>query len=212
MKKYLSILIFIIFCNCQTGAQEVIADIAKKYYRSNPFEIEFSKFLTHLMNDPTLINKTTLKKTDTSLFFFEGTYTSHNPFFFQTNRSKIILAEREEIETGTDSSQYLQTVFLYQLIAYAPPGEEGIKDVREQFDKFCRRYKKKFAGDNYKELKTEGKQVGEITDYSLEYPGFFPLAVAWATSKKNTDNIFALTIRFRVFNNQAYLPTAPDGF
>jgi hypothetical protein len=210
MKKYLPIVLYIIFNYHPIVAQETIFNIAKTYYRSDPFEKEFSSFLNHLMNDPTLINKTINKKTDSTLFFLEGIYTSHSPFFFKADHTKIILAEKEEVEN--DSLQYVNTTFYYQLIAYASPGEEGVRDVRETFEKFCRHYKKKFDGDNYKELKAEEKQVGEIRDYSLKYPGFYPLTVAWATANGQNDNIFALTIRFRVFENQAYLPIATNGF
>jgi hypothetical protein len=209
MKKYLSILIFVTY-SYQSPAQQTLNHIAEIYYRSNPFEKEFSKFLNHLMNDPTLINKIIHKKTDSTLFFLEGIYTSHNPCFFKASQTKIILAEREEAES--DSSKYLHTVFVYQLISYASPGDEGIKDVREEFEKFCRHYKKKFEGDHYKELKAEKKLTGEIRDYSLKYQGFFPLSVAWATSREHDVNIFALTIRFIVFDNQAYLPVTTDGF
>lgn len=206
----MSILILVISCSCHITAQEVIFDIAKKYYRSDPFEKEFSKFLDHLMNDPTLTNKKTLKKTDSTLFFFEGSYTSHNPFLFTATHTKIILAEKEEAEN--DTSQYIYTTFLYQLVAYTTPGAEGIKNVQDEFDKFCRHYKKRFDGENYKELKTQEKQVGEIRDYTLGYAGFSPLTVAWAISKESNNNLFALTIRFRVFDNQAYLPIITNGF
>jgi hypothetical protein len=210
MKKY-SIIFFFIICLCyQSSAQQAVYNIAKTYYRSNPFENNFSKFLDYLMNDPTLVNKTIHKKTDSTLFFLEGTYATHNPVFFKASQTNIILAEREEVEN--DSSQYIHTFFVYQLISYASPGEEGIKDVREEYEKFCRHYKKKFEGDHYKELKAEEKQAGEITDYSLKYPRFFPLSVAWATSREHDANIFALTIRFMVFENQAYLPITPDDF
>lgn len=211
MKKYLSILIFISLYSCHTFAQEVIVELAKKYYRSNPFEGSFNQFLNHLMNDPTLKEKTIHKKTDSTLFFLEGAYSTHNPFFLKANKTKIILAEREEVETG-DSLQYFQTTFLYQLIAYASPSEAGTKDVKEAFEKICRHYKKKFDGEYYREIKYKGIQTGEVRDYSLNYPGFLPLTVAWATTNEEKDNLIALTIRFRVFDNLAYIPTALEGF
>lgn len=211
MKKYLLILISISLYCCQATAQKIIADIAKKYYRSNPFENEFSKFLNHLINDPTLENKKINKKTDSTLFFMEGIYTSHDPFFFKPIRTKIILAEREDVE-AEDTLQYIQTTFFYQLVAYASPGEAGLKDVKDEFEKIGRHYKKKFEGDNYKELKVKNTQTGEVRDYSLKYPGFFPFTVAWATSDNQKDNLIAITIRFRVFDNMAYVPMAENSF
>src|SRR5437762_6030635 len=82
---------FIFFCH-QSSAQQIVYDIAKSYYRSNPFENEFSKFLNHLMNDPTLADKIIHKKTDSTLFFLKGVYSSHNPFFFKANKTEVILA------------------------------------------------------------------------------------------------------------------------
>jgi hypothetical protein len=203
MKNCFIIFFFVIFSCYESSAQQAIYDIAKNYYRSNPFENEFSKFLNHLMNDPTLTNKTIHKKTDSTLFFLQGVYASHSPFFFKSNKTEIILAEQEEADN--DSSQNIHTVFVYQLISHAS-GEEGVKNVGEEFEKLCRHYKRNFNGNNYKELKAGEKQAGEIRNYSSGNPGFFPLTIAWATSKEHGDNIFALTIRFMVFENQAYLP------
>ncbi|MBK5271357.1 MAG: hypothetical protein JJE22_10120 [Bacteroidia bacterium] len=210
MKKYFSIFFIATLLCCEISAQQIIADIARKYYRSNPFESEFSQFLVHLMNDPTLKDKSIHKRTDSTLFFMEGIYTDHNPFSFKGRETKIILAEKEEAEN--DSAGSLQITYLYQLVAYALPGEEGIKNIREEFDKFCRHYKRKFDGDNYKELKSAEKQVGEIRDYISGSTGFSPLSVAWATSNEQNNNLIAITIRFRVFDNRAYLPLIQDVF
>jgi len=210
LKNCFIIFFFVIFSCYDSSAQQAIYDIAKNYYRSNPFENEFSKFLNHLMNDPTLADKIIYKKTDSTLFFLKGVYASHSPFFFKADKTEIILAEYEEADK--DSSQFIHTVFVYQLISHAASGEEGIKNVKEEFEKLCRHYKKRFDENNYRELKAGEKQAGEIRNYSSNYPGFFPLTIAWATSKEHDDNIFALTIRFMVFENRAYLPITTDGF
>ena len=61
--------------------QKSIIQIAKNHFRSNPFDREFSQFLNHLMNDPTIGNKKILKRTDTSFFYFSGEYSDYNPLF-----------------------------------------------------------------------------------------------------------------------------------
>lgn len=208
MKKIL--LLFTFFTVSYANAQELFRKISENYYRSAPFNREFSQFLNHLMNDPSLANKTIHKKTDSTLFFLEADYASHNPFFFKTSRTKIILAEKDEVLK--DSIEFMQTVYEYQLIGYAPPGEEGIRDVQQEFDKFCRKYRKGFDGDNYKEIKNEGIESGEIRDYSFTRLTFYPLTVAWATSRDHSQNIFALTIRFMVYNNRAFLPIPANRF
>ncbi|HEX7902501.1 MAG TPA: hypothetical protein VF487_01385 [Chitinophagaceae bacterium] len=185
--------------------------ISENYYRSVPFDREFSKFLNHLMNDPTIINKKVLKRTDSTLFYLKGSYTTHNPFFFKSIRTDVILAEREEI-VEQDSIKFLHTVYAYQLIGYAPPGEEGMKEVKNEFEKFCRHYKKGYFDSKYHELNKDEKETGEVRDYSFKYLNFFPLTVAWATYSNHNNNLFTITIRFKVINNIAYLPESPDGF
>ncbi|MES1217509.1 MAG: hypothetical protein ABUT20_18515 [Bacteroidota bacterium] len=207
MKKIFLIVLFLIYW-FYSFSQQTFFQIAENYFRSNPFKTEFSTFLTHLMNDPAITNKTIDKKTDSTLFFFEGTYNSYNPFFFKAIRTKVILAEKEE--PGDDTSQLVYTNYYYQLIGYAVTGDEGVTDIHEEFDKFCKRYKKKFDEEDYKEIKNQEKLIGEIRKYSLKYPGYFPLMVAWATSREKNDNIFALTVKFRVYNNIAYLPMSEE--
>jgi hypothetical protein len=193
-----------------SNGQETFIKISENYFRSSPFGREFSKFVGHLMNDPTLINKKINKKNDSTLFFFEGVYSSFNPFFFKAVNTKIILAEKEEIPD--DTAKAVRTIYVYQLVAYAPAGEEGIKDIKEEYDRFCRRYKKGFGDSFYEELKANGKQSGEIRNFSFSNVGFYPLTAAWATSKDHNENIFAITIRFKVFDNIPYLSDTNNGY
>lgn len=205
MKKFYLLLLVL---SISTAHAQKVYQIAQTYYRINPFNKEFSSFLIRLMDDPILINKTINKKTDSTLFFLEGTYTSHSPFFFKTTRTRIILAEREDI---TDSIGEVNNIFLYQLVGYAPPGKEGVNDVQKEFDKFCNRYKKSPGGVNIREIKIQDKKTGEIRDYQLSNLIFSPLTIAWSTSKNNEENIFAITVRFTVVENRAYLPISADG-
>jgi hypothetical protein len=198
-----SLLLLMLSYHLAGHSQETFVKISESYFRSTPFHKEFSRFVSHLMNDPTLINKRILKKTDSTLFFLEGDYSSHNPFFFKSIRTSVILAEKE-LETG-DSLRPAQTIYIYQLIGYAPSGEDGIKEVKAEYEKFCRRYKKGFSESAYKELKEGDKQSGEMNNFSFNGLSFYPLTAAWATSKTHQDNLFAITIRFKVFNNTAYL-------
>src|SRR5678815_5056358 len=45
---------------------DALLQMVKGYFRSDPYKTEFSWFLDHLLNDPTLTNKTINKKTDSS--------------------------------------------------------------------------------------------------------------------------------------------------
>jgi hypothetical protein len=205
MKKFYLLLLVL---SISTAHAQKVYKIAQTYYRINPFNKEFNSFLIRLMDDPVLTNKTVNKKTDSTLFFLEGTYTSHSPFFFKATRTSIILAEREHI---TDSTGEVNNIFLYQLVGYAPPGKEGVNDIQKEFDKFCNRFKKGPHGVNIRELKLQNKKTGEIRDYLLSNLVFSPLTIAWSTSKNNEENIFAITVRFTVVENRAYLPIPADG-
>lgn len=204
-------LLLLLLTSLTAYPQSTYIKISENYYRSAPFNKEFSKFLNHLINDPTIVNKKILKRTDSTLFYLKGTYTTHNPFFFKSIRTGVILAEQEFV-VQQDSANLLHTIYAYQLIGYAPPGVEGMKDVKDEFEKFCRHYKKGFWDNKSEEIKKDDGQHGEIRDYSFRYLSFFPLTVAWATSSDHTENIFALTLRFMVVNNIPYLPESPDGF
>ena len=74
MKRYSVIFTVGIFICIQALSQQTIIDVTKAYYRSTPFDKEFSKFLSHLLNDPTLSNKKLQKRTDSSLFYFKDDY------------------------------------------------------------------------------------------------------------------------------------------
>jgi|SRR5438477_5838345 len=60
----------------QVSKDDAIFQVARHYLRSNPYNIHFSAFLNHLINDPTLSNKTIQKRSDTSFFFFRGVYSN----------------------------------------------------------------------------------------------------------------------------------------
>lgn len=178
--------------------------VAKTYYRSSPFLGEFSQFLQHLLNDPTLVNRKMNKRTDSLLFFLEGDYTTHRPFFFGGPRCRVILAEVQE-ETG-DTLNPVFTHYAYQIIGYASPGEEGRRDVITEFDKLLKKNRKATDTLAYRELKNGGRLTGAIADLGYKPILVFPLSLAWASSQNGEENLLALTIRFLVTDNRAYFP------
>src|SRR5260221_14739721 len=93
--KRVSLIFSILFFSNFCPAQDVLMQVAKNYFRSNPFDRAFSQFLSHLMNDPTVTNTTISKRTDTTFFYLRGDYTHHNPFFFKAKRTAVIVGEKE---------------------------------------------------------------------------------------------------------------------
>jgi hypothetical protein len=124
MRKFYPALFLLLIC-CAAYGQSSVFKITKEYFRSDPFQKEFSSFLKHLLNDPSLTNKVIEKRTDTSLFYFQGTYTSHNPFFFKPERVEVILAE-SMVELD---SLIIDTIYVYQLLAYHSDTMEGKQEL-----------------------------------------------------------------------------------
>jgi hypothetical protein len=136
--------------------QEILVDFTHAYYRSDPFKTSFSGFLKHLMNDPTLKDKVIHQKTDSSFFSFEGTYTNYNPFFFKPKRVEVLLEETPIIYKESPDA-IIDTIFNYHLIAYSDNSTAGVKEIKKEFEKINRQYKKKFFDSNYAERK-EGEE------------------------------------------------------
>jgi len=193
---------------CQTAYPQSLNKIGQDYFRLDPFKTEFSQFLNSLMNDPALAEKEISKRTDTTLFYLSGIYPSHKPFFFPTTRCKIILAEQEGYTDSLSTIPYYY--FVYQLVGYASQDEEGLKNVKQEFEKLNRRYKKGFDSKNQKDLKRNGQESGAITNYSIKEMAFYPLTIAWATSGDQKENIVTISIRFFMVDNKAFLPITAD--
>ncbi len=182
--------------------------IAHDYFRVSPFNKDFSTFVTRLMNDPTITQSNVLRKTDTSLFFLEGLYSTHKPFFFRPEKVKVILSERE---TEEDSLHPAQPFFLYQLVGYAPAGKEGMTDVENEYEKLVRQYKRAFDMNHPRELKDGDTITGEVRDFYFANVSFPIITLAWSSNSKN-GNVLAITIRFLVIDNRAFLPIASYRF
>ena len=210
MKKYSIIFILTILSCYQATTQETINDVMKGYFRSDPFDKDFSKFLDHLLNDPTLINKTLIKRTDTNFFYFKGQYTQHNPFSYKAIRTEVILAETE-IQIA-DSIPQTDTILLYQLLGYTKGGKQGNEETRKEFNKFKRKFGNYFWNMDSKELTKNNQVVGTISDFYSPFNLISPLTIAWAMFSQPDENVFAITIRIKVKENTAMLPETPDRF
>ncbi len=182
--------------------------IAHDYFRVSPFNKDFSTFVSRLINDPSVQQRTIRRKTDTTLFFLEGIYNTHKPFFFRPDKVKIILSERE---TEGDSINPVQPFYLYQIVGYAPPGKEGKTDVQDEYEKLVRQYKRAFDMNHPRELKDGDTLSGEIRDFYFENVSFPVMTLAWSTDQIN-GNVLAITIRFFVYDNRAFLPIAAYRF
>ena len=203
----IKLFIFLSFC-WQTLCSQTFYKATEQYFRHDPFKTEFSQFLNKLINDPLLSQKEVIKTTDSTLFFLQGIYATHSPFFFPTISCKVVLAERLEYpdSLSTRPARY----FIYQLIGYAPTGEDGRKDVKKEFEKLNNRLKKGLQLAAEKDLTQSNGKAGMITNYTYGGMIFSPLTIAWTSTADKKENIVVLTVRFLMMNNQAYLPITFD--
>lgn len=208
MKKILFLFVFIVSASL-CSAQQALFQVAKLYFRANPLDQEISSFLRQLLNDPTLINTSTIKRTDTSLFYFRGEYKYHNPFFFKAKRTEVVFAEKEVIVN--DSLNIVDTVIFYQIVGYAGEGESGLKDVKQEFNRFDHKYIKKFSQNDITELKSNNAVYGAIRNYYLDNSYLSPLSVSWQQVGTTHENVFVITLRFKISGNVAVLPITANG-
>lgn len=178
------------------------------YFRQDPFGKPFAQFLNSLVNDPALLEKDIKKKTDSTLFYLQGIYTVHKPFFFPTQQCRVILSEQQDFTDTTETETY--SYFVYQLIGYAAPGDEGIRDVKEEYERLSKKLKKGIKDTNQKELKRGSATTGMILNYLYGDMLFAPMTLAWVSTVDKKENIVALTVRFVIRENQAFLPIASN--
>jgi hypothetical protein len=205
MKKLITYILFF-FLFQQTQAQKIL-QITKQYYRYDPFKSSFAFFIKNLTDDPALNEKKVLKITDTTLFFFEGTYKYHSPFSYKAEKTKVLLAQQEMTSESIGESL---SVFVYQLVGYAPAGADGEKNVKAEYNRFCRKYSKGFSGTESKQFENRKNKYGEICEFKYGDLKFNPVSVAWSSDKNKTENFFVVTTRFIIVDGYAYLPIPSD--
>jgi hypothetical protein len=202
MKKTLLLLFIVLLVATFSFAQDGYYQLTKSYFRSNPFIGEFSGFLKHLMNDPSIQNKKTQRRTDSALFYFYGAYKDYNPFFFKPKRVEILL---EEISVKYTDSLPNDTIFVYQLIAYAD-ASKGKQEVKKEFEKIHRQYNKKFSNSNSQDLKTGDEISGGLHNYFVPFAGIAPVTTAWGYLTHTNEYVLNITLRLTSSENRAILP------
>jgi hypothetical protein len=200
MRKLLPFFLIICLDFTYSFAQDGLLEFSKSYFRSDPLNGEFSNFLNHLMNDPSLQDKKNLKRTDTSLFYFSGTYKKYDRFFFKPKRVEVTL--REQSVKYIDSLPP-DTIFIYQLIAYADGNSNGEQDVKKEFEKIHRMFNKKFHSSNYQDLESEGVKSGALHNYFVSYSALAPVTTVWG--KLENEFVLQIDLRIKASSNRAVL-------
>ena len=205
MRKTLLSLFVISFYFTPVFPQESLFQFSKNYFRSDPFVGNFNSFLDHLLNDPSLFEKELKKRTDTSLFYFSGIYKDHNPFFFKPKKLQIQL---QQVSVNYGDSLANDTIFIYQLIAYAEDTEKGKAEIKKEFEKIHRVFNKKFYDSNYQDVKSGVTINGVLHKYFVDYSPLSPASTLWI--KQDNEVVLNITLRFKASENRAVLAASLD--
>ena len=193
-----------------TYSQDAIQAISKNYFRTHPFDSKFSTFILNLQRDPWFSMKEFNRRTDSSFFFLAGAYKNFNPFRFTPKELKLIVAE-EEIAYA-DSLKTLDTIINLQLIGIIDTNTASSKLVEKEFKRFHQSQSKRFDDVMHKTIGGPQTITGEINYYFISPFSISPVTIAWGPMPGTNEYSFAITVRFKVTQNQAFYITQPGEF
>ena len=208
MRKLFIFLFFIIAF--KSYGQDAIQKISKDYFRVHPFDSKFSTFILNLQRDPWFSVKEFNRRTDSTFFYLTGDYKNFNPFRFTPKELKLIVAEQEV--TYSDSLQTLDTIINLQLIGIIDTNVTSSKLVEKEFKRFHQSQSKRFDDVMHKTLGGPQMITGEINNYFISPFLISPVTIAWGPLPETKEYSFAITVRFKVSQNQAFYITQPGEF
>lgn len=197
---------FFIFIAFRTYSQDAVQAISKNYFRVHPFDSKFSTFILNLQRDPWFSMKEFNRRTDSTFFYLTGDYKNFNPFRFTPTELKLIVAEEEL--AYSDSLKTLDTIVNLQLIGIIDTNTASSKLVEKEFKRFHQSQSKRF--DDFTHKAIGGSIVsGEISNYFIYPLSIAPVTIAWGLMPETKQYSFAITVRFKVTQNQAVYITQP---
>lgn len=195
-KNYLFIVCFLIASHAL--AQQQLFKLVKENYRVNPFAGNIASFIKTFVEDPDLLNKKIVEKTDTSLYFVKGNYEVFNPFIFKAKKVDVIFAESSDKVNVGDKLINI-SFYSYQLIVYTDDNEAYRKLILKQYQQLKKRLRKDLPKSDIVSLKgVQNIEDGEISNYFLGNEAAYPATVSWQTLSSSKQ--LALTILIRLTN------------
>lgn len=203
MKKLL--LPVFILTACIAHSQSPVESVSKTYFRTQPFNIRFSSFVTSLQQDPWFTREAYHRRTDSSFFFLAGTYKNFNPFRFLPKELRLVIAEEEIIHA--DSLKTPDTIINLQIIGVTDTGIANSKVVEKEFQRFHNSKGRHFSSNTHETFKSGG----EAYNYFISPFSISPVTIAWGRLE-NYQYVFTITIRFKLQENTATYIIAPGEF
>lgn len=207
--KILLLSILILLFSDTLIAQSPLTPILKTYFRTQPFDIRFSSFITSLQEDPWFTTASFDRRTDTSFFYLSGTYKNFNPFRFNVKEVRLTIAEDQYIHS--DSLKTLDTIIYIQLMGITDTMPLNLPLVKKEYTSFQRKYSSGFWRDSYNKNEKDNKLIWELTNYFVYPFSISPITVAWGRIPETAEYIFTITIRCKVKQNMADFILPPDG-
>ena len=209
MKKLIT-LVFIFYTFFHSDAQNPLEPVLKKYFRSHPFNMLFSKFINTLKKDTLFRIDEYARRTDSSLFYLSGTYKKFNPFHYQASEVRLTVAEHQFLHS--DSLKTLDTIIYFQIMGITDSSAAKKEAVISEFNKLHNKISDQFYLNNYDFLQKNGIDVAEIHNYFLSGFSVSPLTIAWGLLTESNQYSFIVTIRCKIKENLADLVLAPGEF
>jgi len=203
MKKF--VLPVFVLLTCIAHSQSPVESVSKTYFRTQPFNIKFSSFITSLQQDPWFTREAYHRRTDSSFFFLTGTYKNFNPFRFLPKELRLVIAEEEIIHP--DSLKTHDTIINLQIMGVTDTGVVNSKVVEKEFQRFHNSKGRHFSGNSHETFKSGG----EAYNYFISPFSISPVTIAWGRLE-NYQYVFTITIRFKLHENTATYIIAPGEF
>lgn len=177
MQYWKSIFILLSFQLCiqqHSWAQIQVPSYVQKYFRVNPYLGKFSSFVQALKTDEDLkVLKETLI-TDTSAYFFQGKYTTFNPFSIKSNDVYVLLTELPFDSQPSDSTSKVSTInnslYNYVMVGIFENTPGVLEKIKKEYYKIYRQNKNKI-GKNFIKLQsiTKTAEILEGEEMQLQY-------------------------------------------
>jgi len=207
--RIISLYISLTFFVCSNlNAQSPLQSVLKTYFRTHPFDMKFSSFITSLQQDPWFTIETYSRRTDTAFFYLTGTYKNFNPFRYTPNELRLVLAEEEIIHA--DSLKTRDTIMNLQLMGISDSGAVNSKLAEKEFKRFHNNQADHFSSNTYDIYKgKDGRITAEIYNYFVSPFSISPITIAWGLLPETNQYSFTITIRFKVKENIANYIVSP---
>ena len=189
-------LFFLTFLFTTPGfGQSQFQKVVKEYYRVNPSEGKLSAFIKALSDDPELLNKSIVLKTDSTNYFLKGEYQIFNPFSINAEKIEVVFAEqRHELDSDDIQTRYT-TTYSYQITGYFDDTPANRSHITKDYDKIKRRLKREMTSEIIDLKGIRDITAGEITNFYYSSSIVYPITISWQTLPKS--NKLAITVLTR---------------